>query len=245
MNGMGGLLHYPFSLWQKLLERRLRASGRGGAALMLHDVYAAGEQPREPEIAISAGNFAALLDGLEKRGRLVPLRDYDDVLRMEAGCAALTFDDMFRSAYLNAVPLLRERGIPYTVFAAAGLIGRPGYITEDDLTDLAADPLCALGAHSVTHRMFRFCPELLRKEAEQSGKALGARLFAYPYGSIYACSRRNRRDVEESGLYACAFSTLNAELTEEAKKMRFFLPRVNVNDTVCRKWLEGGEEGIR
>lgn len=240
---MRNLLHCPFSLWQKLLERRLRGSGRGGAVLMFHDVYPDGERPREPEIAVSAGNFAALLDGLEKRGKLVPLRDYGDVLRMKAGCAALTFDDIFRSAYLNAVPLLRERGIPYTVFAATGLIGCPGYITEKDLTDLAADPLCTLGAHSVTHRMFRFCPELLRKEAEQSGRALGAQLFAYPYGSVYACSRRNRRDVEESGLYVCAFSTLNAELTEEAKKARFFLPRVNVNDVVCRKWLENGEGG--
>lgn len=211
---------------------------------MFHDVYPDGAAPREPKIAISAGKFAALLDGLEKRGKLVPLRDYGDVLRMESDCAALTFDDMFRSAYLNAVPLLRERGISYTVFVATGLIGRSGYITEEDLTNLAADPLCTLGAHSVTHRMFRFCPGSLRKEAEQNRKVLGAKLFAYPYGSVYACSRRNRRDIEKCGLYSCAFSTLNAELTEKAKKMRFFLPRVSINDAVCRKWLEGGEEGV-
>ena len=238
---MRNVFRYPFSLWQKLLESRLRR-GEGGAVLMFHDVYPDGETPREPGIAISAKNFATLLDALPEQGSVVPLRDYGDVLNMEEGSAAVTFDDMYRSAYLHAVPALRARRIPYTVFVATGLVGQSGYITEQDLADLETDPLCALGAHSVTHQMFRSCPETLRKEAEESAQRLGAGLFAYPYGSVWACSRRNRRDIEESGLFSCAFSTLNAPLTEKAKKLRWFLPRVNVNDAVCQKWLEGGKE---
>lgn len=238
---MKSVARYPYSLWQRLLERRLRNGGRGGAILMFHDVYEEGGVPEDASIAISMENFAALLDRLQERQCIVPLRDYEDVLAMRTGDVAVTFDDMFRSAYLQAVPFLRERGLCYTVFVAYGLIGNPGYISEADLLDLKADPLCTLGAHSVSHQMFRFCPELLREEAERSGKALEAKLFAYPYGSIYACSRRNRRDIENLGQYACAFSTLNVELTEKSKKMRYFLPRVNVNDTVFRKWLGTGE----
>ena len=134
------------------------------------------------------------------------------------------------------MPALRERGIPYTVFIATGLVGQPGYITADELGNLQSDPLCTVAAHSVHHGMFRFSPELLEEEVRQSAQRLGANMFAYPYGSVYACSRRNQRDVEASGLFSCAFSTLNADLTAESKKLRFFLPRRNVDDAGYLAW---------
>lgn len=233
---MAGILHYPFSFYQKLLERRFRAQSSCGTVLMFHDVYEEGASPREMGIAISAGNFVSLLDTLAQKHTFVSLKSYDDILAMGAGDVVITFDDMFRSAYRNAVPALRERGIPYTVFLATGLLGQPGYITEDDLKELQDDPLCTVAAHSVTHRMFRFSPELLGEEARQSAQRLGANLFAYPYGSVYACSRRNQRDIEDSGLFSCAFSTLNADLTSESKKLRFFLPRRNVDDGGYLAW---------
>ena len=233
---MKPILRYPLSLWQKLLERRFRAQSSCGTVLMFHDVYEEGASPREAGIAISAENFVSLLDALTKEHTVISLKSYDDILAMRTGDVVITFDDMFRSAYRNAVPALRERGIPYTVFIATGLLGQPGYITEDDLKELQADPLCTVAAHSVSHRMFRFSPELLAEEARQSAARLGANLFAYPYGSVYACSRRNQRDIEASGLFSCAFSTLNADLTAESKKLRFFLPRRNVDDAGYLAW---------
>lgn len=238
---MRKILRYPLSAWQKLLERRFRAQPSCGTVLMFHDVYEEGVSPREAGIAISAGNFVLLLDTLAQKHTFVPIKSYDDILAMRAGDVVITFDDMFRSAYLNAVPALRERSVPYTVFIATGLLGQPGYITEDDLKELQADPLCTVAAHSVRHGMFRFSPELLGEEARQSAAQLGASLFAYPYGSVYACSRRNQRDIEASGLFSCAFSTLNADLTAESKKLRFFLPRRNVDDCACKVWLATGK----
>lgn len=208
---------------------------------MFHDVYEEGVSPREAGIAISTDNFVSLLDALAQEHTAISLKSYDDILAMRAGDVVITFDDMFRSAYRNAVPALRERRVPYTVFIATGLLGQPGYITENDLKDLQADPLCTVAAHSVYHGMFRFSPELLGEEARQSAARLGANMFAYPYGSVYACSRRNQRDIEDSGLFSCAFSTLNADLTAESKKLRFFLPRRNVDDRICMDWLAAGK----
>lgn len=233
---MKEILRYPFSAWQKLLEHRFRAQPSCGTVLMFHDVYEKGASSQEAGIAISAGNFVSLLDALKKEHTVISLKSYDDILAMRAGDVVITFDDMFRSAYRNAVPALRERGVPYTVFIATGLLGQSGYITEDELRELQADPLCTVAAHSVHHGMFRFSPELLAEEARQSAARLGANMFAYPYGSVYACSRRNQRDIEDSGLFSCAFSTLNADLTAESKKLRFFLPRRNVDDVGYLAW---------
>lgn len=225
---MKQLLRYPCAIQQKRTERRYRKQHSCGAVWMLHDVYEDGMKPEEAFIATSKKNFISLLDAID--GRVRPLHRYQDILNMERGDVVLTFDDIFQSAYQNAIPVLRQRKIPYVAFIATGLVGKSGYVTKEQLEDLAADPLCTIGAHSVTHQMYRFAPGAFPEEAKTSGRALEAELFAFPYGSIYACSRRNRRDLERCGLFSCGFSTLNCDLTKDNRKDRFFLPRRNVND---------------
>jgi peptidoglycan/xylan/chitin deacetylase (PgdA/CDA1 family) len=117
--------------------------------------------------------------------------------RPPAGLAALSFDDGMDDNHRVLLPILRELGIPGTVYVATGLIGRPNpwmgagsrarMMTAAELRDLA-DAGVELGAHTVTH------PDLSRvgrreclREMVESKRTLeqvtGApvRTFAYPF----------------------------------------------------------------
>lgn len=235
---MKRFFRYFYSAQQKMLEARYRRQPSCGTVLMFHNVYKGTDcGDAEQEIAVSEEHFSALVERLIKTKRFVALKQYEDILNMTADDVLITFDDIFQSAFLNAIPVLQKYEIPYVVFIATGLVGKPGFISEENLMKLREDPLCTIGAHSVSHGFSRFAPKTAREEAEKSLAKLGSTLFAFPYGSVFACSNRNQRDLEGLGNCSCAFSTINTDLTEENRKNRWFLPRRNVNDAVCKKWL--------
>jgi peptidoglycan/xylan/chitin deacetylase (PgdA/CDA1 family) len=71
--------------------------------------------------------------------------------------AAVTFDDGWISFAANALPELERRGIPVTLFAVAGNLGREleqgideRLISEAQLAQLAANGV-TVGSHSMTH----------------------------------------------------------------------------------------------
>jgi len=107
-------------------------------------------------------------------------RQMDTLLRMatpffaDVGCfpncaedrqAAVTFDDGFQSVIENALPELRARCIPSTLFVPSGCLGEPQkWIENNDHYDFAEvivpveileklkdDSLVHIGSHSVTH----------------------------------------------------------------------------------------------
>lgn len=219
-----------YSLRQKINERMPHGPAVS-TVYMLHEVYAEGETPQDAGCAVSLSRFAAWLDRLpaDQVGTPEQLN--------EQGAVLLTFDDMFASAYRYALPELRRRKLSYTVFIAPGLLGRKNYITEDELRTLAADPLCTVGAHTMRHEMLRFQKaSAVRGELSGSKAYLEAALsreilnFAYPYGSVYACSRANIEQVQACG-FRRGFSTLSRSVTASDLREPWFLPRRNINDT--------------
>ena len=219
-----------YSLRQKINERMPHGPAVS-TVYMLHEVYADGEAPADAAFAGSLSRFTAWLDRLpaDRVGTPEQLN--------EQGAVLLTFDDMFASAYRYALPELRRRKLSYTVFIAPGLLGRKNYITEDELRTLAADPLCTVGAHTMRHEMLRFQKaSAVRGELSGSKAYLEAALsreilnFAFPYGSVYACSRANIEQVQACG-FRRGFSTLSRSVTASDLREPWFLPRRNINDT--------------
>lgn len=115
---------------------------------------------------------------------------------------AVTFDDGFQSFLKNAVPALRERRIPATIFVPTGDIGKKAswirdphhmnageeVLKEKQLRELAGD-LITIGSHSVTHaRLSELDEKEAMKEVMESKKRLedilgrGVGLFSFPYG---------------------------------------------------------------
>jgi peptidoglycan/xylan/chitin deacetylase (PgdA/CDA1 family) len=127
---------------------------------------------------------------------------------------ALTFDDALASLADVAWPLLREHGLPATVFVPTGRVGRDndwGDAPQEDVPTLA---LCdwdslermnaeglSVGSHSVSHaRLDGLDDGALRAELEDSAAEIERRLgtrptaFAYPYGE---CDERVARLTAE------------------------------------------------
>lgn len=118
-------------------------------------------------------------------------------------CSAVTFDDAFLSVVDNALPELRARGIPCTIFVPTGALGlHPGWIepshpdagevvtSPDLLRAIASDPLVGIGSHSVSHPNFRRLDDAqAREELSRSRTALEellgrpVRSFSFPHGA--------------------------------------------------------------
>jgi peptidoglycan/xylan/chitin deacetylase (PgdA/CDA1 family) len=120
---------------------------------------------------------------------------------------AVTFDDAYVSVIENAVPELKQRGIPYTVFVPTGSWGRqPSWVSNpnhpfwkervvsrEELRASAAEPLATIGSHTVHHPNH---PNLVNLSAEEAGCELTkskseleevlarpVKLFSFPHGA--------------------------------------------------------------
>lgn len=123
--------------------------------------------------------------------------------RLDAGdrrpSVVLTFDDGFADVYENAWPLLRERGLPFTLYLTTSFVGTtmhweestamaPGpALSWDQLTEMASSGLCTVGNHTHTHTRPN---QLTPAEVDQCSDAIEAHLgastrprhFAYTWG---------------------------------------------------------------
>jgi peptidoglycan/xylan/chitin deacetylase (PgdA/CDA1 family) len=129
-----------------------------------------------------------------------------------ARTVAVTFDDAFRSVFLQARPVLESLGVPGTLFVPTALIGGAGPMAwpgtdrwlgtpyEDELTPMSWGEVAELseigwelGSHTRTHpKLPTLSPDALRDEVEGSRADLEERLgvrcesIAYPYGEYNA-----------------------------------------------------------
>ena len=128
---------------------------------------------------------------------------------------ALTFDDAYESVYTTAWPILKDKGIPITVFVLSGSVGHNGYMSWDQLREMAKHDLVTIGNHSVDHgTMLQRSSESAEAHAERIARELdeGAErieaklgieteLFAHPYGEF---SQPVLQALEDRGWYGFA-----------------------------------------
>src|SRR5712691_6097905 len=104
----------------------------------------------------------------------------------------LTFDDGYADNYTAAFPLLRKYGLTGTFFVSSDLVGSPGFMTWEQLAEMAACGM-AIESHGATHAsLSSISPAELRRELEVSHATLEHRLqrsvryLAYPGGHFNA-----------------------------------------------------------
>ena len=159
------------------------------------------------EMDLPTDLFEAQLHYLGERFEPVPLAD--GLGRLAAGetlrrdLVAVTFDDGYKEVYAEAWPVLREAGIPATIFVATGFLdgdrpaplragaggqgSPPEPITWEQIGEMMASGLIAVGSHSHSHADFeRISKEEAEMEAALSKdiveRRVGERpeIFAYP-----------------------------------------------------------------
>ena len=107
------------------------------------------------ELTVPVAEFRRQLDFLDGRGAstvgLAELTGY-----MQGGeplpqrPVILTFDDGYNDNYYQAYPLLREHGMRGTFFVVAGLVGKPGYMTWEQLREMQLNGM-EIESHSLDH----------------------------------------------------------------------------------------------
>jgi len=198
--------------------------------------------PSGSPISVAPEAFAAHARFLASGGvRVVPLAELAQPREDEGGDAlAITFDDGFANFASHAWPVLREHGLPATLFVVTDRAGgtnawdgAPGLAIPElpllswpDLARLAGEGL-DLGAHGRTHASLRGLPrERLEAEVagsrdrirEETGRTPAA--FAYPFGDVDDAAA-----AAAKAAFACAVTTRLALLAPGED--RHLLPRID------------------
>lgn len=108
-------------------------------------------------------------------------------------------------------------------------------MTWDDLAELAKDPLCTIGAHTVNHVMLRKVPEsAARSEMAMSRSVIEAAIgvrpahLSYPVGDASAAGPREYAMAAELG-FKTAVTTKPGVLFPEHRDRLLALPRISLN----------------
>lgn len=195
----------------RLLARLNRALGIStlvgdgrDAVLMYHAV--GGVPGTEYPWVVSVERFRRQVQAMSEAFEPVPL---EEIVAAPSAHSrfAVTFDDGFRSVATKAAPVLRELGVPATVFVCADLIDAdanrvrdcldlgPGarniLLTPEDISALAEDELFDLGNHTASHAdLTTINDDRLADEVAGGHERLEERFnvkidgFSYPYGAV-------------------------------------------------------------
>ncbi|MGZ8848391.1 MAG: polysaccharide deacetylase family protein, partial [Pyrinomonadaceae bacterium] len=161
------------------------------ASVLVYHSISSPAEPMDGDIDISPARFAQQLQWLARTNRVVPLEQ--TMTQSRRGAIAITFDDGFRDNLTVALPLLEKFNLPMTLFVVAGFVDSDGYLSEEDLCEIAAHPLITIGSHGLWHRHFnRLSLDDARFELTESKRLLEdtigkpVDLMAWPYGECTA-----------------------------------------------------------
>ena len=181
-----------------------------GRILMLHRVVEhRSDDPAQRELEVTPDFLEqTILDYRQKGYTFISIDELSSLLTTHYSLSTkknicLTFDDGYQDNHDIAYPLLKRLEVPFAVYVTTGFIDnrlpmwwyaseRLG-ITTESLKALDADPLCTIGAHTVSHpRLDTLSFDDQQKEIAQSRQELEALLdhpihhFSYPHGAYNA-----------------------------------------------------------
>lgn len=204
-----------------------------GASVVMYHRFGDG---RYPSTNIELAQFERHIAELTKpKYTVLPLPDVVAALRQDRPLppytVAITIDDAYRSVWAEAVPRLREAGLPFTLFVATEPVGGREYMTWDQLRELARMDLATIGSQTATHPHLPLLSDAeVREELESSQARFKAELgeapelIAYPYGEYAKAVRRIAREVG----FVAGFGQQSGAIARTSE--RYGLPRFALNE---------------
>lgn len=198
--------------------------------LMLHHVDDGNITPVS-DCIIQYDQFIRLL---KQDRKFMQMSDYLTFKAQNNGKYLLTFDDGLEDVFRVVYPVLKAREIPFTIFVPVDLLDTPGYISIEQLKEMAKDPLVTIGSHGVSHRVMTtlsVCEQEL--ELVESKKTLqriigkSVDVYAYPHGQFNSDTIKL---LKKLNLYKAAFGVTGHPTNCFTESNRFDLPRFNIKD---------------
>ena len=233
------LFRKVYSLQQKLIELKYRKAV-GPAIYMFHQVTDEKNLWIDKDVCITYSSFCRWIEMLQSKSiNFYPIEKVEEHLD-DSKAAFITFDDIFADAYENAISYLEDKDIPYTVFITENYVDKVPFISQNQLQKLKQSELCTIGYHTKNHPIMRAIgTEKMQEEIADLDycNSKEVKIFAFPYGSIYACTKKSIKFVKKCG-YKMGFSTIAVRCSRTMfENNRWFLPRINVNEKNYTKVL--------
>jgi peptidoglycan/xylan/chitin deacetylase (PgdA/CDA1 family) len=197
------------------------------------------------EMEVAADEFVRQVDWIANRYPIVDL--CTALARPDTPSVVLTFDDGYRSVFDVAYPILRARGVPFTLYLTTGPIESSTPMRThagaeplrwEMVRKMLASGLATVGAHTHTHPDLRsLTKEEVEREISQSDELLEGRLglrpehFAYPWGYW-----SDEADVVIRSRYKTA--ALGSPLPRRTLNDPHLLFRLPVQNSDTRPWFE-------
>jgi peptidoglycan/xylan/chitin deacetylase (PgdA/CDA1 family) len=168
-------------------------------------------------LSVAPAVFAQQMDWLEAHGyHTVTFEDLRRYWRRQEPLPArpviVTIDDGYQDLYTTAYPILAAHGFTAVAYIVTGFVGENGYVTADEVLDLARHGI-EIGAHTVNHSDLARAqqPWLTYQVVESRAwleKLLGAPVvdMAYPSGKYDAAAIQA---VERAGYWSAVTEQLS------------------------------------
>lgn len=185
--------------------------------LLYHHVQPYVDAQNNSQLSISMKDdiFAQQMAYLKERGyrTLTPRELLDGLVSnsLSGRVVLLTFDDGYEDFYKYAYPELVKNNLRAIVFVSTGLLGNPGYLSWQQISEMKGSGLVTFGNHTWSHKNLgaaseediRYEVSTAKTQLEEHG--LGpVETFAYPYGGE---TKKVQKVLEELGI-KIAFTTV-------------------------------------
>ena len=142
----------------------------------------------------------------------------------------ITIDDAFSSFYENAWPILKKKEIPFILFVSTEPVGKPGYMTWEQIKEVSSYNFAYIGNHSHTHEyLLDFSHLEFKKDIKNSIRIFKEKLgynpiyFSYPFGEY---NLEQTQFIKNNFKYGFGQHSGVIDLT----KNPFELPRFPINE---------------
>ena len=117
-------------------------------------------------LSVTSANFSEQMKWAHDHGfHTISLGDLYTAIaggqKLDRKTMVLTFDDGYDDFHTTAWPILQKNGFEATAYIVGGFVGRPGYMTWDQVIDLDRAGV-DIGAHTLTH------PDLTKQTAAEA-----------------------------------------------------------------------------
>ena len=214
-----------YILKQRLYIYKQKQLSNQGKVYMFHEI-----NNDSGVYSISKENFNTFIEYLINNKNIV---DFETLTKNKnINNVVLTFDDVYESIYTEAFDILKSNNIPYYLFVCNEYLNKDKYLSDKQIRSMLDESNAILASHSYRHQLSRFLNnDEFINYLNQSKKELETKFnkvincFAFPFGSLYACSNDNISEAAKIFDYVCMTYPLPYN-----ESYRNIIPRININN---------------